>query len=322
MPNLSSALISKAAGGAFSESNLELGRVWFYSEWNSQGYKIPGGFCWQAPGTGTAIVEAWGPGGSSSLMCCCGQGLPGNSGSYSRKTLSVVSGNYICGTVGIACGNSSTLCDRGCSEPTQLCWVTSSPGCICAQGGRGGVSVCFTSGAAPYCCFLALGFCGTVGANASCGIICNFGTAVSSACAQAFGGDVNCFGGFNCVSWYATTPHSACCFYQHIEVPPGFISQSGSVITIGTEDTTCSQMFSGQGVYQLVHGIQAAGKSPVMGQPLAYCYSNLRTCGCYEMHGCISWIPVGVGAPMANPCSAIRDHGARGGPGAVRIRFI
>jgi hypothetical protein len=33
-------------------------------------------------------------------------------------------------------------------------------------------------------------------------------------------------------------------------------------------------------------------------------------------------LPAGVPAPGSTPCSSVRDHGLRGGHGAVKIRFI
>ena len=57
---------------------------------------------------GTVTIEMWGAGGSGAKMCCCGNGLPGNSGSYSKRTITMGTSNYIYGCVGFACGNPVT----------------------------------------------------------------------------------------------------------------------------------------------------------------------------------------------------------------------
>ena len=102
-----------------AESNLEKGQIFTYH--NGANYsRIWCGFCFHPNVSGTAVVEAWGAGGSGAEMCCCGFGLPGNSGAYVKKTVVMSVGDYICGCTGISCGNSSDLCFRGCSEPTMV----------------------------------------------------------------------------------------------------------------------------------------------------------------------------------------------------------
>lgn len=140
------------------EENLEKGEVWFYTGGTSSA-NLWCGFCWFAPAAGTAVIEAWGAGGPGSRMCCCGWGLPGNSGAYVKKKISVAQGCYICGCAGNPpC--SSALCFQGCGDPTMLTWYgnNGNSGCICAEGGKGGVSFCST-GTAMWCCFAANGFC-------------------------------------------------------------------------------------------------------------------------------------------------------------------
>ena len=48
-------------------------------------------------------------------------GLPGNSGAYVKKTVVMSPGDYICGCLGQSCGNSDSLCFRGCSEVCKTC---------------------------------------------------------------------------------------------------------------------------------------------------------------------------------------------------------
>ena len=45
-------------------------------------------------------------------------------------------------------------------------------------------------------------------------------------------------------------------------------------------------------------------------------------CGCYEMQGCMNYMPTGVPGSAALPCPGVRDHAGRGGMGGVRIKFI
>ena len=104
------------------EDQLEKGRIWIYGDGNKQTF-LCNGFCWKPPGCGVAVIEIWGPGGSSGKGCCCGTGLPSNAGSYARKTICVCPDNYVFGCpAGRACGNDP-LNGRGDSSPTGICWT-------------------------------------------------------------------------------------------------------------------------------------------------------------------------------------------------------
>ena len=94
-----------------AESNLEKGQIFVYHD-GANYSRIWCGFCFHPDTSGTAVVEAWGPGGSGAEMCCCGFGLPGNSGAYVKKTVVMSPGDYICGCLGQSCGNSDSLCFR------------------------------------------------------------------------------------------------------------------------------------------------------------------------------------------------------------------
>lgn len=313
MPSLSSVLGSRNL--TLSEENIETGRVLTWSHGsNYSGIFAP--ICWIAPSNGIATIEVWGAGGSSSLMCCCGFSLPGNSGGYARKTVTLATGNFVCGSVGRACNNGGTLCDRGCSEASGVCWNGTSAGCMCAQGGRGGVAICSTS-AGGYCCFVASGYCHT-NTGSGCGIICNFPVW----CARGFGGDVNCCGGISCVNFCRSSPECSPAWgLQTIAVPPGFISTGGGFIQFIASEATGFSSWSGNGRHQAIAAISSMSRVPGGGIPPAACWNSNSGCGCYESWSCVRGMPIGVGAPMATPCSGVRDHGHTGGDGAIRIRF-
>jgi hypothetical protein len=154
-------VIDKSSSIASAESNLEKGRIWMFAEPNVRTKQFAC-VCWTAPSSGQVILEVWGAGGSGAMIACCGGGIPGNPGSYSKKTFNVVTGCTVTGCIGLSCGNPTTSCFRGCSEPTGVCYQsTAGNSCICAQGGRGGVSWCST-GTSMFCCFFNAGYCGTL----------------------------------------------------------------------------------------------------------------------------------------------------------------
>ncbi len=80
----------------WDEVQLEKGKVFAYSS-GTEYTNFLSGVCWVAPGTGRAIIDIWGAGGSGAKMCCCGHGIPGNPGAWSRKCICVVAGCIICG---------------------------------------------------------------------------------------------------------------------------------------------------------------------------------------------------------------------------------
>lgn len=326
---LSSLLKSKtgglgAYGGNTTEQNVERGKVWTYSNGNicSTFYQ---GFCWIAPGNGTAVIEVWGAAGSSARMCCCGAGLPGNPGAYAKKTISVSAGCYICGYTGQPCMNGDALCFRGCSEYSGLVWFgcNGQTGCLCAQGGMGGVSMCST-GTSMWCCYINQGFCGTQSPSGcdNCGLICNYGPPSSYKwIAQAFGGDVNCCGGFSCMGFWGCCPSCICQTTQYVAISPGLFSKGQSYAVFSQETTNGMANWSGQGWHQQMHAVSALSRWPTQGAPYAACWNGAVGCGCYENNGCVKTNPIGVPGSATFPCDAVRDEAFSGGEGAVRIRF-
>jgi hypothetical protein len=296
--------------------------------------------CWKSPGTGTLQIEIWGAGGSSGKNCCCGAGVPGNPGAYSKKTICVDSATMVCGFIGNSCNNNS-LCYKGCSQAT--CITICSPNgllsggcgntfciCMCAEGGTGGSTYCNGS-CPPYWCLIQNGFPGTNCANCDmsdgCGIVCNL---LFHNPRYAYGGDVNCnsgdpddvTGNWSCSTFHACYP-CMCGHHDHVAIPPGIIAEEGAVVTT---NLGCASNFSattGAPGPQLLNMITGAGRKGGPGSaPNASCWSGNRACNCYETSQCVNWIPAGIPGPTGHAVGDIRDHGWRGGPGMVRLKFI
>ena len=301
-----------------TEQNLEKGTITSYM--NGTMYsKMCNGFCFIAPGAGTVTIDSWGAGGSGARMCCCGGGLPGNSGAYTRKQINMSSGQRVCGCLGKSCGNASSLCFRGCSEPTMWCWFSSATsGCVCTQGGRGGTTWCST-GSSLYCCFRANGFC-TTNRGPNCGLVCN--CCNGSFHANSYGGDINCCSRLSCASYLGCYPACTCMHYYHVATPAGVLGKDGANITYAIENDNPYSRWSGQGIHQFSNALNAASKSPSRGVYHGWCWMGNRSCQCYEQLGCGHFVPYGTGGPAAIPCPGVRDHGWRGGDGAVRIKYV
>ena len=303
-----------------TETNVESGQIYNFQTNNYDG--LHAGMCFHPCQSGTAIIEIWGAGGSGAKMCCCGFGTPGNPGAYSRKTVTLTCCGYITGSPGIACGNDA-LCFRGCSDATGVTIYAngSNTGCMCAQGGRGGISYCST-GTDAYCCFTAGGFYTTLGVNGNCGIVCNK-CCSGGWCAQAYGGDTNCPGGFSCVSFLGASGSSCpCSTHFHMQGPAGYYSKCGVVVSFNSDDGNGFANWSGQGRGQYAQALAGASRWPQMGSFFATCWGFSGNCGCYENEGCMNLLPPGFPSAGPHPCPGVRDHASKGGNGAIRIKFI
>jgi len=317
MASLKSLLGSKNFQSA--ETNLEKGKIWAYDNGSMYGCMC-NGFCWISPGAGVVRLEVWGAGGSGARMCCCGGGLPGNAGAYSMKEYNVTSGNRACGCMGKSCGNASQLCNRGCSSQSAACWfdASGSNGCICSQGGMGGQSFCSTN-SSLYCCYRANGYC-TTNRGPNCGIVCNACSGAWMAC--GYGGDVNCCGCISCSSFLGCYPACTCMKYYHVALPANVMATNGTIVTYATESDSPYSRWSGMGMHQYVNALNAASRNPSQGVYHGSCWMGNRACQCYDMLGCQQHVPYGSGGPASNPCPGVRDHGWRGGSGAVRIKYV
>jgi len=321
MANLSD-LIKNKFSNQVNIERLEKGTIWAYSPGTTYT-----DYCdnvrWCSPGTGVVTLEIWGAGGSGAKMCCCGFGLPGNPGAYSRSVFAVYEGDIVCGRPGRSCNNSDDLCFRGCSESTCVCWTTSNPlscsGCMCAEGGFGGISYCSTT-TSGLCCFGKNGF-SVTSCTETCGIACNYRASTPRHIAQAFCGQVNCPGGFSCTMWNCCHPNRPCAMMYMVRSSPMVYSTDGITVMVPMEENTQHSNWSGQGPFQYLHGMNAASKAPTGGALETRCWNGGRNCGCYNSHGCMRFYPYGFPGLPPSPCSGVRDHATTGGQGAIRIRF-
>lgn len=332
MALLTSILKTRNADAAVNvnENNLETGTIWAYTPGTEYGGFTcdPGDICWISPGTGTAVIEIWGAGGPGSRMCCCGHGFPGNAGAYSKKTISVTAGSYVCGKIGCPqMSDTGGVCFSGCSNATCICWCTASNGngCMCAQGGAGGLSICTPGNSnTPFCCWMGNGRCGTVhpGFNPNCGTICGTcGGGWWIAC--GYGGDFNCCGTIGCTTFVGCYDRCIHCQAIHMPIPAGLFSNVGSTVTYWMDNADTQQSpWSGQAMSGAISALNALSRNPKRGNPMPHCYNSARTCGCYEASGCQPVLPVGVGGLPPTPCEDVRDGGIRGGWGGLRIKFF
>lgn len=307
-----------------NQQNLEKGRVFTVTP--STMYtciRDDTNWCWTSPGCGVLEIEMWGAAGGGSRMCCCGGGLPGNAPGYTRKCMAVFCNTAICACPGMAC-NAHDLCFSGCGLPSYLRWCNArdlcgySNGCMCAQGGRGGTSWCST-GTSVYCCFVAGGFCHTLFGN-SCGIVCNQCPGAWIGC--GYGGDTNCCGCISYMHFFCNLGNPRPCYvHQFVAYAPGVFSDQGGVIASMAEEDPEFTQWSGTGLLQHQYAQNALSRSPVSGISWVTCYASSQSCGCYEMYGCMPFNSYGVGGLPSYPCPDVRDHGKRGGHGAIRLTY-
>ena len=310
---------SSGSGGA--ETNLEKGVVYSFTPSTHCTNTFTENMCWLAPGTGKAVVEIWGAGGSGSRSCCCGGGVPGNPGGYVKKTVNVETGDFVTGIVGVSCANSS-ICFTGCSQSTCITVChTGGCTCLCAEGGYGAWSICSEGGSGIACCLINQVGLPNSEMSSGCGIVCNF-----PCMGRAYGGDINCCGGQSCTRFWSCCPCCYCKFYQHVAMPPGIFSKNTSWIS-SVRELNNGVAQGGMGSESWNHHANLAGlaKTGYMGWNgfVVACWSSARACPCYDSHEKgQNLLPYGVGGTTSFPCDSVRHNGWRGGMGNVRITFI
>jgi hypothetical protein len=305
-----------AVSSEFIETNLANGEIWVYQPGNSLN-TFPNGVCWIAPSNGTATVEIWGGAGSGSGGCCCFGGIPGNAPAYAKRTVTVATGNSICGIVGSSNGTASTISCRGCSDATCVRICTTAGGCVCmcAEGGAGGVNICQT-GTSMYCCFAGAGFCGTL-IGSGCGVICNSVGRV----AQAYGGTTNCNGCMSCMTFNVCAPANLPNI-AHIAYPAGIFSNSGGWISFETGSCWSDFNWSSLMPYsQALQSMNARSMGYNIGASMS-CWSSNTQCGCYEFTGCFPFVPYGMPGMSGLAQVGQNGRGQRGGHGALKITFV
>lgn len=325
MPTLTQILHTRSR----SQANLEKGTVYLMTPATVL-TQFANSSCtfWCAPANGLAVIEAWGASGSGARSCCCAVGVPGNPGGYVKKITCMQTGDWVRAIVGMSCGNADSQNFRGCSQSTcvTICRLTCNCCyCLCAEGGRGGFTICST-GTGGFCCFgrgnwFASECFRQKGYPGDCGLVCN--ACVSCIWGRAFGGDVNKHGGISCVSFLASAGSQACCWIHHTATAPGIISEDGAVLNwVGECDSGVSAA-TGSGQWQTLYNLGLATKRPTMAHFVVGCWAGSKHCGCYESNGCIRFNPPGVpGAPFMNGQGDVRGHGFAGGHGMLRIKFI
>ena len=147
MANLSTLLTDRNAVARRGIERTSQGQLFYFTHTNvsSTINYNPCTYCWTSPGTGVAIVELWGAGGTGGRQCCCHSGgVPGNPGAYSKITVNVTPSSYVCGWVGCS-PSGNNLCYPGRSQCSVACLLnTSCNNILTAQGGFGGYTNCST----------------------------------------------------------------------------------------------------------------------------------------------------------------------------------
>jgi hypothetical protein len=109
---------------------------------------------------------------------------------------------------------------------------------------------------------------------------------------------------------------------DYVKTSPGTFSTCGAVLSFQRETETGYSMGPGNGLMQELSALNSAGRNPIRGGYWAGCWTSARGCNCYEDSQCTSHLPYGIPAISGSPCPGVRDHGWRGGNGALRVTFI
>ena len=141
-------------------------------------------------------------------------------------------------------------------------------------------------------------------------------------CAFAYGGDVNCYGGFSCHYFRGCQPNCNCRQVPVIKIPPGMIATCGGEVHYTLDSDNGRSEWSGMGGWMHAsHAMNLATRNPTQGGPYTACWTGNRSCGCYQANGCINFFPAGIPGQGPTPCGDVRDHAHKGGNGLLRIQF-
>jgi len=98
-------------------------------------------------------------------------------------------------------------------------------------------------------------------------------------------------------------------------------AENGANIVFTQDDDNEHTQWSGNGMHAEAHTLNFTSKSPTGGIPWTICYNGMQACGCYDSQGCTLIFPYGVPGNQPWPCPDVRDHGRRGGMGAIRLTY-
>ena len=222
-------------------------------------------------------------------------------------------------------GRQGGRCNIPCIDPSiGVCQAAgATTGCICAQGGRGGVTYCQTDNfprGMQLHCWGTNGWCAQkIGGADGCLLVCNYCFNEGRFC--AYGGDINCCGGFSCTSFLGCLPNCTCQFQYHVKTSPFVFSEEGAQFTYTPPNDEPTTKWAGGTAYAHLNALAQVSRSP-QGNNYQTCWGALWSCGCYNMQGCHPFNPYGVPGWAPQPCPNVRDHAGRGGMGALRIKYI
>ena len=208
--------------------------------------------------TTKATFEVWGGGGGGGGFCCCGTGPGGSSGSYTRKTQPVESGQCYAMILGRStdCASSPTGC-AGCWS--CLCGVslngTAFDTNMCAQGGTRGCATCFYTGCCNYC--------------------------TCEGVPSAYGGTENIDGVRSCL--YHRCHDNACWDKLFVAYPGGITNKCGGVLMSRPHDhywyAGWAQCLGSYLSNPVGGGGRGFGYIPGMGGPSGFAGSGVCRCG-------------------------------------------
>lgn len=317
MANLSTLIQARTTAGSEPETNLADGSIIWFTHNSTDGSAFPCYVQWNAPSTGRIIVEIWGAAGSAGRTCCCGAGMPGNPGAYAKRETTVSGGTCVCFCIGMPCSSPDN--NMNCSNATMLCVSNNSTAaafCMCAQGGAGGYAYCI-SGSSMACCFVSgQSLCNTL--SSGCGWVCN--TCSGRHNAQAYGGTINCPGGYSKKYFGHCNPCCVNCYYDLVKTSAGVFGTEPSELRV--QHDWCKMCCGAGEVVPMINAVAAASKQPQQGGHLQGSWFSTTYCGCYETHMCQTMYQVGVPAPSTAMRDNARAQGSKGGAGAVKINFI
>lgn len=317
MANLSTLIQARSTAGSTPETNLADGSIIWFTANTSDGVPYPCYAQWNAPSAGRIIVEIWGAAGSAGRTCCCGASMPGNPGAYARRETNVSSNTCVCFCIGMPC--SSPTDTINCSTQTMLCVSNNSAGdtfCMCAQGGAGGWGYCINGGSMA-CCFVSgQSLCNTL--SNGCGWVCN--TCSGRHNAQAYGGTINCPGGYSKMYFGHCNPCCVNCMYSLVKTSAGVFGTDPSEIRHSQD--WCRMCCGAGEVMPMIQAVAAGSRQPQQGGHLQGNWFSTQYCGCYQTHMCMTMFGVGIPAPGTGMRDNGRSMGSKGGMGAVKINFI